>query len=127
MSDDGWCARCGQYPAVRGTDFCRLHDGHAPRPRETTPPEQTSYCTYRPLPGEVLKTACPDCGHAAVLHVGVEHCPVCELVQHNRQMRAAMAANRIEVHVTGVDQRVLERTLEQMSLRAMARGGRYRR
>lgn len=84
-------------------------------------------CTYRPLPGEVLKTACPDCGHAAVLHVGVEHCPVCELVDHNRQVRAAMVANRIEVHVTGVDERVLERTLDRMSLRATMRRGHYRR
>ena len=89
--------------------------------------DATVLCTYKPLPGEVLKTACPDCGHAAVLHIGVEHCPVCELVAHNRQVRAAMAANRIEVHVSGVDQRVLERTLREMSLRELARGGRYRR
>lgn len=84
-------------------------------------------CTYRPLPGEVLTTACPECGHLVAMHVGVEHCPVCELVAHNRQVRAAMAANRIEVHVTGVDQRLLERTLSEMVLRDWARGGRYRR
>lgn len=86
-----------------------------------------TFCTYQPLPGEVLKTACPDCGHAAVLHIGVEHCPVCELVAHNRKVRAAMAANRVEVHVTGVDERVLERTLERMHFRAVGHGGRYRR
>ena len=90
-------------------------------------PEQPSLCTYRPLPGDVLKSACSDCGHAAVLHIGVEHCPVCELVEHNRQLHAAMAANRIKVHVTGVDARVLERTIREMSLRDIGRGGRYRR
>lgn len=81
-------------------------------------PEQPSLCTYRPLPGDVLKSACPNCGHAAVLHIGVEHCPVCELVEHNRQVRAAMAANRIEVHVTDVDARTLERIVERLQLRA---------
>lgn len=51
--------------------------------------EQPALCTYQPLPGEILKGACQECGHAFVLHVGVEHCPVCELVQHNRQAREA--------------------------------------
>ena len=112
MSDDGWCARCGQYPAVRGTDFCRLHGGHAPRPRETTPPEQPSYCTYRPLPGEVLKSACPDCGRAVALHIGVEHCPVCELVQRNRQAAADVAEFR-----RLLDPRVREQEARRAALR----------
>ncbi|MGW2692351.1 hypothetical protein ACWC3Y_10875 [Streptomyces sp. NPDC001296] len=97
--------------------------------QEATPPSvvQPGFCAYRPVPGEMLTAACVECGHALVLHVGVEHCPVCELVHHNQQVRTAMAADRIEVHVTGVDERALERTLERMSLRTMARGGRYRR
>ena len=89
--------------------------------------EQPELCTYQPVPGEILKGACQEYGHTFVLHVGVEHCPVCELVQHNRQVRAAMAANRVEVHVTGVDERVLERTLERMHFRAVGHSGRFRR
>ena len=85
--------------------------------------EQPAFCAYRPVAGEILRTACVECGHTLVLHVGVEHCPVCELVHHNRQLQAAMAANRIEVHVTGVDARVLERTIERIALRNIARGG----
>jgi hypothetical protein len=23
---------------------------------------------------------CPECGHSPLVHIGVEHCPVCELV-----------------------------------------------
>lgn len=90
--------------------------------------EQPVFCTYRPVTGEVLKTACPECGHALALHIGVEHCPVCELVALNGQLRDAMAANRIEVHVTGVDGRVLERTIKQIWLRDQFGGrGPYRR
>ena len=97
-------------------------------PEHATPDaERPTLCTYRPVAGEILASACVECGHAAVLHIGVEHCPVCELVERNRQLHAAMAANRIEVQVTGVDARVLERTLREMSLRELARGGRYRR
>lgn len=51
--------------------------------------QQPSFCSYRPVPGEVLKTACPMCGHAFALHIGVEHCPVCELVHLNQQAREA--------------------------------------
>lgn len=80
--------------------------------------DQPAYCTHHPAAGDVLATACAECGHALMLHIGVEHCPVCELEQHNRRVRAAMASNRLEVHVTGVDERVLERTIERMSLRA---------
>lgn len=51
--------------------------------------EQPALCTYQPLPGEILKGACQECGHAFVLHIGVEHCPVCELVHLNQQAREA--------------------------------------
>ncbi|NUP39176.1 MAG: hypothetical protein HOY76_19720 [Streptomyces sp.] len=91
-------------------------------------PERPAFCSYRPVAGEILATACVECGHALSLHIGVEHCPVCELVQHNRQVRAAMAANRLEVHVTGVDARVLERTVERIWLRSQFGGrGPFRR
>ncbi|NUP39506.1 MAG: hypothetical protein HOY76_21465 [Streptomyces sp.] len=125
------CARCGTNPATRDSEYCRYHGGSKPRPRETTTPPQNeppALCTYQPVAGEILATACAECGHALALHIGVDHCPVCELVQHNRQVQVAMATNRIEVHVTGVDERVLERTIERMSLRARMRGaGPYRR
>jgi uncharacterized Zn finger protein (UPF0148 family) len=88
--------------------------------------EQPALCTYQPVAGEVLKTACVECGHALALHIGVEHCPVCELAALNGHMRAAMAANRIEVHVTGVDERTLERAIERISLRSYGRN-RFRR
>jgi hypothetical protein len=83
--------------------------------------EPPAFCTYQPVTGETLKTACVECGHALALHIGVEHCPVCELVDHNARVRAAMAANRIEVHVTGVDERTLERAIERINLRSYSR------
>ena len=52
-------------------------------------PEQRdtgSYCATKPLSGAFLVDPCPDCGHANVLHVGVDHCPVCELLDLNRQL-----------------------------------------
>lgn len=61
--------------------------GHAP------------YCTKIPRPGDRLTDACPDCGHATVLHLGVDHCPVCELVARNERARGT--ANHVEVHVQG--------------------------
>jgi|GEM_PF-5195095 len=79
--------------------------------------EIPAFCTST-CAGEQANEPCRECGHLAALHVGVKHCPVCELVHHNRQVRAAMSMNRLEVHVTGVDERVLERTIKRMSLRA---------
>jgi hypothetical protein len=38
------------------------------------------FCTWTPPPGWVTGTPCPDCGHADLGHIGVDHCPVCELV-----------------------------------------------
>lgn len=45
------------------------------------------YCATKPLPGSFLTESCADCGHSAVLHVGVDHCPVCEAVDLNQQSR----------------------------------------
>lgn len=44
------------------------------------------YCAMRPLPGQMLTDGCPGCGHAVVLHVGADHCPVCEMVGLNQQL-----------------------------------------
>lgn len=39
-------------------------------------------------PGDVLPwRPCPDCGHTGLVHVGVDHCPVCELVAIAEQHR----------------------------------------
>lgn len=27
-----------------------------------------------------VTTPCPECGHSPLVHIGVKHCPVCELV-----------------------------------------------
>jgi hypothetical protein len=56
-----------------------------------------AYCTTKPLPGSYLTLAsltapCVDCAHATAVHIGVEHCPVCELVGHNANARAAAEA-----------------------------------
>lgn len=52
--------------------------------------EPAAYCTRKPVPFAYLSDGCPDCGHAIVLHVGVNHCPVCEMVDLNRQSRDAV-------------------------------------
>jgi hypothetical protein len=56
---------------------------------EPEPVEQPAFCTHRPLPGQLLTAGCPDCGHALIVHIGVEHCPVCEMQHLNQQARAA--------------------------------------
>lgn len=41
------------------------------------------FCRRQLLPGDFLGKSCdgPDgCGHLLAVHVGVDHCPVCELV-----------------------------------------------
>lgn len=81
---------------------------------DVEPPE---FCTTKCV-GQQMTDPCRECGHLVALHVGVDHCPVCELVHHNRQMQAAMAVGRIEVHVTGVDERTLERVIDRLRLRA---------
>lgn len=37
-------------------------------------------CTWHPAAGRVIGQPCPVCGHSDLVHIGVEHCPVCELV-----------------------------------------------
>lgn len=80
--------------------------------------EPPPFCSREPVPGQLLTSECGACGHSLLLHVGVDHCPVCELVHHNRQLQAAICDSRVEVHVSGVDQRVLERVIERLWLRA---------
>lgn len=82
-------------------------------------------CTAKPASGESLAGPCPECGHAAVLHVGVEHCPVCELVQHNQQVREAIVDSRVFVDVRGLDERSLELAVERVLVNGMRRP--YRR
>jgi hypothetical protein len=47
-------------------------------------------CTWHPAAGRVIGHPCPVCGHSDLVHIGVDHCPVCELVyqatpQYRRQ------------------------------------------
>jgi hypothetical protein len=37
-------------------------------------------CTWHPAAGRVIGHPCPVCGHSDLVHIGTEHCPVCELV-----------------------------------------------
>lgn len=65
---------------------------HDPAPDAASTP---LYCASRPAPGTLqtladLMAHCSMCGHARVLHIGVDHCPVCELVDLNAQARAAL-------------------------------------
>jgi len=78
-----------------------------------------AYCTTAPIPGQPLGASCGDCGHAVVLHVGVTHCPVCELTQLNDRAREGLAAGRVEVTVHGepVDHNYLVKLLERQALR----------
>lgn len=66
-------------------------------PDEQPPPAE--YCTTAPMPGARLTDECLDCGHAVVLHVGTDHCPVCELVDLNQQARTG--ATNVTVNVSG--------------------------
>ena len=51
------------------------------------PQATDGYCRYGPFPGSHLGSPCPHCGHCAALHMGVDHCPVCELVDLNKRAR----------------------------------------
>jgi hypothetical protein len=51
------------------------HSWHRPCTGDTN-------CTWKPTPGTALNGRCPDCQHAVLVHFGVDHCPVCELVAH---------------------------------------------
>lgn len=61
--------------------------------------QDAAYCTTAPMAGARLTDECLDCGHAVVLHVGTEHCPVCEMVDLNQQARAG--ATTVTVNVSG--------------------------
>ncbi|MEU5596674.1 hypothetical protein [Streptomyces sp. NPDC020298] len=76
--------------------------------------EPSPFCSYRPVAGERLAAACVECGHALAVHIGVEHCPVCELVHRNEQVRALVGDSRVHIEVTGLDERTLERTVQRV-------------
>lgn len=66
---------------------------------------RSPYCTTTPVPGTHLTPAtlaapCPDCEHATALHVGVDHCPVCEMVDLNQRARAATASTDMTVNIS---------------------------
>lgn len=52
----------------------------------------SDFCKRRPVPGDILGAACSNCGHSTALHVGVEHCPVCELVDMAKRFRESESA-----------------------------------
>jgi len=88
---DGECERRGRQDAVK--------------PRRTPAPGQ--FCTWKP-PGPasvagialVVTGECPECGHSAPVHVGTDHCPVCELV-----WQATPAFRRQQQRVSGIPAR----------------------
>lgn len=85
-----------------------MPDDQHDRAPDDAPPH--GYCTTKPLPGTYLTLAtvtapCVDCGHATVVHIGVDHCPVCELVAYNATARAAAEAAAVTVEVTSLAER----------------------
>lgn len=71
--------------------------------------EPSRYCTAHPPAGThvlALADPCKLCGHTWALHVGVGHCPVCEMVDHNSRMRGG---GSVEIRVEG--QTVAAKTL----------------
>jgi hypothetical protein len=63
---------------------CVTHGGTCafqfPDCRVARPLRPGEFCTWLALPGWVAGHPCPVCGHADLVHIGVDHCPVCELV-----------------------------------------------
>jgi hypothetical protein len=45
------------------------------------------YCRLAPSPSDRYGDPCRACGHVGIAHVGVDHCPVCELVALAEQQR----------------------------------------
>lgn len=91
---------------------------------------RSPYCTTTPVPGTyltpvTLTAPCPDCGHATVLHIGVDHCPVCELVDLNERARAETVTH-VTVNVTDA---AIDRALERYERngRAINRAHAFRR
>lgn len=119
--DPGWGRQIAAAAALIVQVRPPMPDGQPhPTPDAT---QAAPYCTTTPTVGDRLADACPDCGHATVLHIGVDHCPVCEMVDHNR--RARITATR-HVTINGVRGAPLEvavrRLLErrELSRRALA-------
>ena len=54
--------------------------------------EVDSYCLTQPVPGDYISGRCPDCGHLVAVHVGCEHCPVCEILDLAVKYRDLIAA-----------------------------------
>jgi hypothetical protein len=79
----------------------------------------TPYCTTVPRTRDRLTDACPECGHATVLHLGVGHCPVCELVALNERAREGLVRGQVEISVHGkaVNDQYLTDLLERQALR----------
>lgn len=42
--------------------------------------QRGEFCTWKEYAGHRAGGRCPECGHAVVVHIGTEHCPVCELL-----------------------------------------------
>lgn len=57
----------------------------------------SDFCRWAPAIGSLKPEdmRCPECGHSDLAHIGVDHCPVCELVYQatpefrRQQMRIA--------------------------------------
>lgn len=86
--------------------------------------QATGYCTTKPVPGTFLTlptlvNPCPDCGHAALLHIGVDHCPVCELEDLNQRNRDLIAKGQVEITINGrpPDDRYIEGVLLRQARR----------
>jgi hypothetical protein len=48
------------------------------KPDAPLPPGE--HCTWQTPAGWRLGHPCPVCGHSDLVHIGTDHCPVCELV-----------------------------------------------
>lgn len=57
----------------------------------------SEFCTWHPAAGDILCQPCPDCGHSDLAHIGVAHCPVCELVY---QATPAFRQREMRIHGT---------------------------
>ena len=58
------------------------------------------FCTWQAPAGRRIGDPCPECGHSDVVHVGTDHCPVCELVyqatpQFRRQQERIHGGRRL--------------------------------
>jgi len=53
---------------------------HLEAPPVAPPRSLADFCTWHPQPGQEIGKTCPVCGHSDLVHIGTDHCPVCELV-----------------------------------------------